>query len=80
MTGFLRPIARVAQTSLWHGSKELILTDMLPYVLHSALRGDNCTVVGSVPGASWDLNLTLKLTLTITLNLHLILSLTEPYT
>ena len=60
------------------GSYEVILTGTLLYVLYSSLRRDNCTVVGSVPGASWDLKLTLTVTLNITFNLHLTLSLIDP--
>ena len=47
-----------------------------PCVLHSGLRADNCSPVGSGPGVSSDITLTLTLTLTITLNLHLTLSVT----
>ena len=54
------------------GTQRLILTGILPCVLHSALHGDKCSVGVSVPAASWDLILTL--TLTITLYLHLTLS------
>ena len=53
------------------GTQRLVLTDNLLWGHHSPLRGDNTTVVGSVPGASWDLTLTLIITPTITFTLHL---------
>ena len=35
------------------GTQRLILTGTLLCVLHSALQGDNCSAVRSVPGACW---------------------------
>ena len=39
------------------GSQRRILAGTVPCALNSALRGDHCPVVCSVPGASWDLTL-----------------------
>ena len=58
------------------GSQSRIVTGTVPCVLNSDLRGDNCTAVGSAPGASWNLTPTLTRTLTLTLSLNLTLSLT----
>ena len=56
------------------GSKRLILTGTLPCALNLDLRGDNCSTVGSLPGTSWDLNLTVTLPVTGNLNRNLTLS------
>ena len=74
--GYLRPTRRVTHILSCIRNQRLILTGTLPCVLHSALRGENCTVVGSVPGGFWDLTLTLAITLTINRNVHLTVSVT----
>ena len=40
------------------GSQRRILTGTVQCDLKRAFRGDDCHVVGSGPGAAWDLNLT----------------------
>ena len=50
------------------GSQRQILASTVPCALNSALRGDHCPVVCSVPGASWDLTLTLTVPRTGTLH------------
>ena len=50
------------------GSQRRILAGTVPCALNSALRGDHCPGVCSVPGASWDLTLTLTVPRTGTLH------------
>ena len=56
------------------GSKRLILTVTIAFVLKSALRGDHSPAVGLAPGASRDLTLTLTGQLTGTLYQNLTLA------
>ena len=53
------------------GSQGQIVAGTVPCALNSALRGDHCPVVCSVPGASWDLTLTLTVPRTGTLHQNL---------
>ena len=53
------------------GSQRRIITGTVPRALNSALRGDHCPTVGSVPEASWGLTLTLTLPRTGTLQQNL---------
>ena len=56
------------------GSKRLILTVTIAFVLKSALRGDHSPAVGLAPGASRDLTLSLTGQLTGTLYQNLTLA------
>ena len=53
------------------GSQRGILTGTVPCALISALRGDHCPAMCSVPGTSWDLTLTLTRTGTLHRNVSL---------
>ena len=55
------------------GSQKQIRKGTVPCALTSALQGDHCPAVGSVPKTSWHLTLTLTLPRTGTLPRNLIL-------
>ena len=62
---------------MWgRGTQRLMLTGTLPSALQSALRGDNCTAVGSGSRTSWELISTITRNVTLTLHLNLTRTLT----